>query len=112
MPAIIQRSSVAQVAFTYGYCLLILAVVYFVLVGVPLWHGTAWYIWSVNTAVSLNCRWTRTDADTTETLRFTTQIFCTASSFFMCIAAYVIGQVLMAWISNEDSTASTPLHLS
>lgn len=43
----IKRSPVAQYAFEYSFYLLIIAVVYFVLVGMPLWSGVVWYIYIV-----------------------------------------------------------------
>jgi hypothetical protein len=43
--SLVQRSVIAQYLFTYSYYLLIIAIIYFLMVGVPLWNGTAYYIW-------------------------------------------------------------------
>ena len=41
----LKRSTVAQIAFQYAFYLLLLASIYFVLVGIPLWKGVVWYIY-------------------------------------------------------------------
>ena len=43
----IKRSLFAQYAFEYLFYLLIIATVYFVFVGMPLWKGAVWYIYIV-----------------------------------------------------------------
>lgn len=43
----IKRSPLAQYAFEYFFYLVIVAVVYLVLVGIPLWKGVVWYIYIV-----------------------------------------------------------------
>ena len=43
----LQRSTIAQVGFQYTFYILILASIYFVLVGVPLWKGVVWGIYII-----------------------------------------------------------------
>lgn len=43
----LQRTRFAQVAFEYAVYMVLLSVVYFVLVGVPLWKGTVYWLWWV-----------------------------------------------------------------
>jgi len=43
----LQRKRWAQLLFEYTFYIIILAFVYFVLVGVPLWKGTVWWLWWV-----------------------------------------------------------------
>ncbi|KAF2225743.1 glycosyl transferase, partial [Elsinoe ampelina] len=40
-----QRSRLFMITFEYAFYLLILATIYFVLIGMPLWNGTAYWIW-------------------------------------------------------------------
>lgn len=41
----LQRTRFAQVAFEYAVYIVLLSIVYFVLVGVPLWKGTVYWLW-------------------------------------------------------------------
>jgi hypothetical protein len=41
----LRRSTIAQVGFQYMFYLLILATIYFLMVGVPLWKGVVWWIY-------------------------------------------------------------------
>ena len=43
----LQRSTIVQVGFQYMFYLLILAFIFFVFVGIPLWKGVVWYIYIV-----------------------------------------------------------------
>lgn len=43
----IERSPMAQIAFEYFSYLLIIAIIYFVFVGIPLWKGVVWYIYII-----------------------------------------------------------------
>ena len=43
----IKRSPTAQYAFEYSCYTLILAIIYFVFIGIPLWKGVVWYIYIV-----------------------------------------------------------------
>ena len=43
----LRRSTVVQIGFQYCFYLLILASIYFILVGVPLWKGVVWYIYII-----------------------------------------------------------------
>lgn len=40
-----KRGKFAQILFRYSMYLLLLCIVYFVLVGIPLWKGAVWYLW-------------------------------------------------------------------
>ncbi|GAB7344970.1 hypothetical protein MBLNU457_3399t1 [Dothideomycetes sp. NU457] len=42
-----QRKKWVQLLFEYTFYLIIVAFVYFVLIGVPLWNGTVWWLWWV-----------------------------------------------------------------
>jgi len=42
-----QRKKWVQILFEYTFYLIIIAFVYFVLIGVPLWKGTVWWLWWV-----------------------------------------------------------------
>lgn len=42
-----QRKKWVQLLFEYTFYLIIVAFVYFVLIGVPLWKGTVWWLWWV-----------------------------------------------------------------
>ena len=41
----LKRSTIAQIGFQYVFYLFLLACVYFILVGIPLWKGVVWYIY-------------------------------------------------------------------
>ena len=42
-----QRKRWAQILFEYTFYVILVAFIYFVLVGVPLWKGTVWWLWWV-----------------------------------------------------------------
>jgi hypothetical protein len=43
----LQRNRAAQVAFEYGIYSVIILVIYFVLIGVPIWNGAVYWLWWV-----------------------------------------------------------------
>lgn len=43
----LQRKKWVEVLFEYSFYAILLAFVYFVLIGVPLWNGAVWWLWWV-----------------------------------------------------------------
>ncbi|KAF2731699.1 glycosyl transferase [Polyplosphaeria fusca] len=43
----LQRKKWVQVAFEYGFYLLLILIAYFVFIGMPLWKGAVWWMWWV-----------------------------------------------------------------
>jgi hypothetical protein len=43
----LQRHRTVQVAFEYGIYAILVLIIYFVLIGVPLWNGAIYWLWWV-----------------------------------------------------------------